>query len=148
MPDINNPMNIADLDVQPPITGKVRLSDDMQQTLALLCGYAESARHLLKVTTSGVLNTCSARISDIVHKTAAGSPVNMAGDDIPCTEILCMGHPSNTGIVWVRPDAAATVNNAWPLAASESIILTIENMKQLNFLMAVGGEKLIIAYTR
>ena len=148
MAEINKPMDIPELNVQPPVTGKVRLSEDMQQTLSLLCGFANSARRLLKVSESGVVNTCSSRIKDIVHYTAAGSPINQTGDDVPCTKIMCLGHPTNTGLVWVRSDQAATANNAWPLAASEGVILTMENLKQLNFLMVVGSEKLIVAYTR
>lgn len=148
MAEINKPLEIEELNLQPPVTGKVRLSDDMQQTLALLCGYVNSKRKLLKITESGVLNTCSPRLDDIYHETAAGSPINMTGRDVACAEVMCMGHPSNTGTVWVRADSAATVDNAWPLAKGEAVIFTMENVKQLNFLMSVASEKLIVAYTR
>ncbi|GAI78553.1 unnamed protein product, partial [marine sediment metagenome] len=55
MPDINKPMHVPELNLQPPITGKVRLSDDMQQTLALLTTYVNNKRILLPTSQSGVL---------------------------------------------------------------------------------------------
>lgn len=148
MANINKPMDIPDLNIKPPIDGKVRLSEDMQQTLALLIGYGDNARKLLRASESGVLNTTSARIKDIVHYTGVGANDTQTGDNVPCTECLVMGHPANTGKVWVRPDETATINNAWPLSASEVVNFTLDNLKQLNMLMVVAGEKIIVAYTR
>ena len=147
MAEINKPMDVPELNLQPPVTGKVRLTDDMQQTLALLCGYAGSARRILKSTDSGILNVCQPRIKDIIHRTAAASPVNMTGPDIPCTEIMCMGHPDNTGDVWVRTDSNVGASNAWPLGKKDVVRFTDNNLKQLNFVMTVGSERLIIAYS-
>jgi len=148
MPDINKPMAVPDLNLKPPIDGKVRLSADMQQTLALLTAYGDNARKLLRASESGVLNTTSARIKDIKHYTGVGANDTQTGDNISCTECLVMGHPDNTGKVWVRPDKAATVDNAWPLAAGEVVGLTLDNLKQLNMLIVTDGEKVICAYTR
>jgi len=148
MPDINKPMAVPDLNLRPPIDGKVRLSEDMQQTLALLTGYCENKRVTLKASESGILSVASAMIKDIVHITGVGANSEKTGGDVPCTECLVMGHPDNTGNVWVRPYKTATVNNAWPLAAGEVVGFTVDNLKQLNMLVIVDGEKVIVAYTR
>lgn len=148
MPDINKPMTTPELNLKPPIDGKVRLSEDMQQTLALLCAYVDSKRVILKASESGVLNVTSARIKDIKHYPGVGANDTQTGDNIPCTECLVMGHPDNTGKVWVRPDKTATVDNAWPLAAGEVVNFTLDNLKQLNMLIVVADEKVIVGYTR
>ena len=148
MSDINKPMSIPELFLKPPIDGKVRLSEDIQQTLALLVAYCDNKRVVLKASESGVLNTASARIKDIVHYTGVGANDTQVGDGIVCTECLIMGHPDNTGNVWVRADKTATTDNAWPLAAGEVVNFTLDNLKQLNMLIVVAGEKVIVAYTR
>lgn len=148
MGDINKPMAVPELNLKPPIDGKVRLSEDMQQTLALLCAYVNSKRVILKASESGVLNVTSARIKDIKHYTGVGANDTQTGDNIPCTECLVMAHPDNTGKVWVRPDKTAAINNAWPLSASEVVNFTLDNLKQLNMLMVVDGDEVIVAYSR
>ena len=148
MSNINKPMDIPELNIKPPIDGKVRLSEDMQQTLALLVGYGDNARKLLRASESGVLNTASARLKEIVHFTGVGANDERKGFATPCTECMIMGHPDNTGLVWVRADKGAAVSNAWPLAASDVVNFTLDNLKQLNMLIVVDGEKIIVAYSR
>lgn len=148
MSSMGKNMRISGLSLDPPIESAVRLSDDMQQTLALLCAYGIDERKLLRASESGVLNVASARIKDIVHYTGVGANDTQSGDDTPCTECLVMGHPDNGGSVWVRPGATATVNNAWPLAATEVVNITIDNLKQLSMLMVTAGDKIIVAFTR
>lgn len=148
MPDINKPMNVPELNLKPPIDGKVRLSEDMQQTLALLTGYGVNTRKLLRASESGVLNVTSARIKDIVHY-ARVDPLNpKKGNNVPCSECLVMGHPENTGTVWVRPDKTALTTNAWPLAAGDAVNFTLDNLSELNMLIAVDGDTVIVAYAR
>ncbi|GAI87245.1 unnamed protein product, partial [marine sediment metagenome] len=72
MPDINKPMDIPELNLQPPIIGKVKLLADMQQTLALLCGYANNKRVMLKASESGALLTYEPAIKDILILTTDG----------------------------------------------------------------------------
>jgi len=141
-------MGVPELNLKPPIDGKVRLSEDMQQTLALLTAYCENKRVTLKASESGVLNTTSAKIKDIVHFTGVGANDTQTGESVPCTECLVMAHPDNTGKVWVRPDKTAAVDNAWPLAAGEVVNFTLDNLQQLNMLVVVAAEKVIVAYTR
>jgi len=145
---IGKAMRFVGLSLQPPIDKAVRLSEDMQQTLALLCAYGIDGRILLRASESGVLNVTSARIKDIQHYTGVGASDTQSGGDIPCTECLVMAHPDNTGKIWVRPGGTAATNNSWPLAGGEVVNFTLDNLKQLSMLMVVDGEKVIVAYSR
>jgi hypothetical protein len=61
---------------------------------------------------------------------------------------MIMGHPDNTGRVWVECDTAALTTNGWPLAKGEWFVATLTNLNQLRLLIATTTEKAIIAYTR
>jgi len=148
MPDINKPMDVPELKLAPPITGKLRLSEDMQQTLALLLGYGDNKRIMLRASESGILAVASRRIADIVHYTGVGANDEQVGGDIPCTEVIVTGHPDNIDLVWVRPDKTATTSNAWPLWAGDVVTFTLDKLNQLNMLIAGDGEKVIVGYTR
>ena len=148
MHDIIKSMSIPGLNLKPPITTAVRLSADIQQTLALMTAYCENKRVVLKASESGILSVASARIKDIVHIVGVGANSEKIGGNVPCTECLVMAHPDNTDKIWVRPYKMATVNNAWPLSKSEVVGFTLNNLKQLNMLIVVDGEKVIVAYTR
>lgn len=143
---IGTPLKVPELNLQPPPEGGIQLSEDMQQVLSTLTGFVQNKRVLLKASPSGVLEVASARLQDIQHFTGVGANDTQQGDDIPCTEIMCMGHPDNTGKVWVRTAAVATVNNAWPLGAGEVINVSVDNLRDLQMLIVVDGEKLIVAY--
>ncbi len=87
-----------------------------------------------------------AKIQDIEHYTASGANDTQQGNNVECSEILCMAHPDNTGNVWVRTSTAATTGNAWPLAAGELFSFNAENLNELRMLIVVDTEKLIVAY--
>lgn len=148
MPTINKSMDVSELNIQPPLAGKVRLSDDMQQTLALLTAMGAAKRRPLRCSESGVLNITDPRIKDIKHYTRDGATEEQTGDDLPCTGCMVMGHPDNAGKIWVRPNTTATVSNSWPLAAGEVMGFTLDNLSQLHMFIANDGETLIVAYTR
>jgi len=145
---IRKAMQVVGLSLDPPIDEGIRLSKDMQQTLALLCAYGIDKRIVLRASESGVLNVTSARIKDIVYYTGVGASDTQTGDDVPCTECLVMAHPDNTGKVWVRPGGTAATNNSWPLAAGEVVNFTLDNLKQLSMLMVTEGDIVIVAYSR
>jgi len=146
MPDINKPMDIPALNLKPPIDGKVRLSADMQQTLALLVGYGVNKRILLRTSELGILNVTSARIKDIVHYTRDGATEEIQGDSVACSEIIVIGHPDNTGKIWVRTDVVATVDNAVPLDAKDRVGFSVNNLADLQLFVAVDGETAIVMY--
>lgn len=148
MPDINKPMDIPELNLQPPITGKVKLSPDMQQTLAMLCAVGNSQRTLLQASESGILHTGQPTIKDIVIVHTNSDTGKGHGDNITCSQVMIMGHPDNTGNAWVRPYKECDELHKWPLGAKEVVGFSVTNLKQLYFQCDVGGEKIIIAYTR
>ena len=148
MTNINKPMGISGLDPKPPINRQVRLSEEMQQTLALLAGYGINERKVLKSSETGILSVASARIKDIKHYTYTAGKQNQVGDSAPCSEVMVMGHPDNTGLVWVRPDETAADDNAWPLSANDVVSFTLDNLEQLNMYFITLDESVIVAYTR
>jgi hypothetical protein len=92
-----------------------------------------------------------AQIQDILHYTATAGNQTKQGSDSPgsadpCSEVMCMGHPDNTGKVWVRKGTTATTSNAWPLGPGEVINFNVDNLSDLQMLIVVSGESLIVAY--
>jgi len=142
------PFRIEDMLLKPDMSGRIRLSDDMQQTLASLVGYDDVARRLLRCSKGGILYTASARLQNIVHITGSGANDTWQGSDLKVNEVMVMGHPDNSSLIWVKNDEEATINNGWPLDAKEVVNVTLDNLNNLNLLIVGDGEKAIIAYTR
>jgi len=148
MSTIGIPMTIPELDLKPEPAGGIQLSDDIKQALVLLAGYFKNQRVLIKCSRSGSLHTASSQIKDILHITASSGNYAYQGDSIECSELLIMGHPDNTGKVWVKPYQPAATNNSWPLDAKDVMVMAVDNLSQLNLLIANNGETAIILYTR
>ena len=148
MPNINKPMGVPELNLQPPITGKVRLSEDMQQTLALLCAYHNNKRIILQASESGNLIIGEPVIKDIVIVTTAAGTGLAQGADIACSQAMVMGHPDNTNTAWVRPYKACDDTHKWPMQKWDIVKFAIDNLNRLYFLCDVPEEKVIIAYLR
>lgn len=148
MIEILIPFQVEGFKIKPEFTGRMRLSEDMQQTLAALTGYDTISRKLLKCSTSGILYTASPRIQDIIHVIADQDNYVYQGADLPVTEIMVMGHPTNTGLVYVKNDIAASADNGWPLAAKEVVGITLENLSNLHLFIASDTERAIVAYSR
>ena len=106
---------------------------------------ASVVAYLGKATARG-REMIGASIQDITHFTGVGASDTQRGSNVICNELLCMGHPGNTGTVWVRTGTTATVNNAWPLAAGEVFKFNVDNLNELQMLIVASGEKLIVAY--
>lgn len=148
MPNIKKPMGVPELDLHPPITQQVRLSEDMQQTLALLTGLSGNKRVVLKANAAGILNTVSPQIQEVVVVTASGDADDWVGGDIPCTEVIVMGDLDNANRAWVRPNSAATSANGWPLDKGDSFCMSVSNLNQVHVNIQKDTQKVIIAYTR
>lgn len=142
------PFKIDGLLMKPEFSGRIKMSEDIQQTLASLVGYDEATRRMLRCSEGGVFYVTSPRLKNIVHITANDDAYDWQGSDEKVTEIMVMGHPDNSGLVWVKNDEAATTNNGWPLAAKEILGVTVENLNNLHLLIASTGEKAILLYTR
>ncbi len=147
MKTIGTPMQCPELDIMPKLEGGIQLSNNMQQTLALLTAFWHNQRVVLKASPTGVLFTTSPELEDIIHVPGVGVNYEYQGPNIKSSEVMVMGHPDNTGNIWVRTKAVATINNAWPLAAKEVMGFTVTNLNMFHALIVVAGEKAIIAYT-
>ena len=148
MAKIGIPMELPELQLDPPISKKVRLSDDMQQVLSLLSAYGDHRRKLLRCSESGVLQVASAQVKDIIHVTDTNPNYEYQGENVSCSEVLVAGHPDNTGRVWARTNKIATVNNSWPLEAGCFFGFSIDNLDQLHLLIPTADDVAIICYTR
>lgn len=148
MSEIHRALRIPELDLRPPITGHVRLSEDMQQTLALLTAFGDNRRVILKATESGMLNVVSPQLKDVVVVTANATPYAWQGGDIPCTEVAVIAGLDNAGRVWVRPNSVVSAANGWPLDKGDPFGFTLSNLNQLHITIETTGEIAIVAYTR
>ena len=148
MAKIGIPMELPELRLEPPISGKVRLSDDMQQALSLLAAYGDHRRKLLRCSEEGILQIVSPQVKDIIHITDEDPNYEYQGSNVPCSEVLVAGHPDNTGRVWTRTNKTATVDNAWPLEAGCFFGFSIDNLDQLHLLIPTAADVAIICYTR
>jgi len=113
----------------------------------VLSAYVEHQRRFLQCSESGVLSIASARLKDIFHVTATSDNFVWQGDNIICSELLVIGHPDNTGKVWVRGDIPATIDNSLPLFAGDSTVFSLNNVKSLHILIEKDTEKVIVGFT-
>jgi len=146
MARIGTPLKCEELKLQPEREGGIELSDDMQQVLSLLTGFSKNQRIVIQSSPVGALRTTSARIIDIKHFTGSGANDDQQGLDVPCSEVMCMGHPDNAGLVWVRTLSVAQVTDSWPLGAGEVQSMSVDNFRDLQMLIVADGDILIVAY--
>jgi len=145
MQTIGVSLKCDELHLQPEREGNVQLSPDMQQVLSLVTGFSKNERIVIQASPVGSLRTTSPRIQDIMHIEGSGANDQVQGSDLPCSEVMCMGEPTNTGTIWVRTLKDATVTNAWPLGVGEVITLSMDNYRDLRALIVTHADVLICA---
>ena len=148
MADIMVPFPFNDLPIKPELTGKIKVSEDITQTLATLLGWDGSSRRLVKTSRGGVLQFASPTVAGIITKTAGAGNQVQTFDSIDTNEILIRGHPDNLGLVWVNFGVTPTTANGYPLSSTESLIVSLDNLAKLQILIVVSGEKVIVIHTR
>ena len=148
MAEIEIPFPFGNLPLKPELTGKVKVSDDVTQTLATLLGWDGSSRKLLRTSLTGVLNVTTPQVQNIVHRTSTGANEVVTFTDTPVTEIMIMGHPDNGELIWVSIGATPTTANSWPLASSDILNISIDNLDRLKILIVTSGNAAIVLYTR
>ena len=146
MAKLGLPIADKSLVIHPPLPPNIPLADEVRQTLALILGYSNSDRVPLRASPSGILFVASPRLVDVFHWTSSAPTQDKQGSNIPCSEVICVAHPDNTGRIWVRTKVAATSNNAFPLNAGDVIGFTVENLSELWVLIETTGEKAIVGY--
>jgi len=148
MPEVTKSLTFEDLPTRPPLVGRPRISDEIQQTAALLVGWDGTTRRLVGVSPLGVLYIAEARVKGISNILANQSSYVWQGGDISTTEVLIKAHPDNAGRVWVNVGIAAAVNVGYPLDSGELIKFSINNLHSLHLFIAINTEKVIVVYTK
>lgn len=148
MREILKSLTFDDLPVKPPFTGRPRMSDDLQQTVALLVGWDKSTRRLVSVSPTGVLHVASAPVKGIVNLLSGGDGTTQQGDDIATSEVLIRAKPTNSGRVWVNVGAAAAVDTGYPLDSGEPVTFSVNNLHTLHFYFTKDADRLVIVYTK
>ena len=148
MPDILRPLPFLDLETKPPLTGRVRITDEMQQTLALLSGWDGASRRLLNVSPSGVLHVCSSTIKGILNEQALAAVTDYQLPDIKTSEVLIRAKPTNSGRIWVNLDVDAGDNIGYPLDSGEWINFSVDNLHRIHWYSTVISEWMIVLYTK
>ena len=148
MSEITMPFGISEIIVSPEPTGRIRLSDDIQQTLASVMGYDGGSRRLLRCGKTGTLFVASAAVQTVQVITADQINYVWSGGNIETTEVLIRARSTNADSVLVAVDAAAGATNSWVLLAGESIQFTIDNLQRLNLKIIADTEIVDLLYTR
>jgi len=146
--EILKSLTFEDLPTKPEISGRPKLSEDLQQTIALLSGWDGATRRLVGVSPSGVLHTASPTVKGIANITASAGDYNWRGGYIPTSEVLIKANPNNTGEVWANVSVAAAPDTGYPLDAGDYVVCSINNLRSLHIHIVNTGEKAIIVYTK
>lgn len=148
MAEIIRSFPFDDLPTKPPIAGRPKVSDDLQQTLSTLVGWDKASRRLVYVSPSGVLFTSSPPVQGIINKVSTGATENVTFSDIPTTEIIVMANANNGGDIWVNIGGNGGVDTGFPLDAGDNLNISINNLKSLYLHIITSGDKAIIVYTK
>ena len=148
MPEIQKPLTFEDLPVKPPLSGRPRISEDLQQTVALLVGWDKRTRRLVSVNPSGVLHTASPDVKGIINFQADGDADTWQGSDIVTSEVLVRAKPTNSGRVWANVGIAAAVDTGYPLDSGEWVNFSIINLKHLHLYLTKDDNWVIVIYTK
>lgn len=148
MPEILKPLTFDDLPVQPPLVGRPRMSEDLQQTVALLVGWDKRTRRLVYVNPQGVLHTASPPVKGIINALATSAGFQGQGSDITTSEVLIRANPANTGIIWLNVGIEADENVGYPLEAGEWICFSAHNLLNVHYHFTTKDDRGIIVYTK
>ena len=146
MHDAKKTLPFNQLDAEPPITGRMRVSADAQQTLALLSGFDGVERRLIEISKQGILITADVRPKDVINVTGVGADDDWQGDNIKCSEVKVMAHPDNASRLWVNIDEGGAEDEGEPLDAGDWLRWGLENLKNLHVHIVGAGDKVIITY--
>ena len=145
--EIIKPLPFEDLPTKPPLTGRPRISEDIQQTAALLVGWDKSTRRLVYVNPSGVLHTTSPPVKGIINRLSGGIGSHHQFTKIPTSEVLITAKSTNTGAIWVNVGAAADDNVGYPLETGEYVNFSINNLHSLHLFFELADDSAIVIYT-
>lgn len=146
MGTLGTPVGDRDLTITPSPGSQPRTADVYQQSLSLMLGMAKGNRTPVRVCQTGMLMVNDAKMTDIVHYTATSDDFPVVGTVRQVSSVVVMGHPDNSGRVWVRPNGVASSLNGWPLDAGSAMNIAIDCFSQISALIATSGDTLIVAF--
>jgi len=147
MLEIIKTLTFDDLPTRPPITGRPKLSDDIQQTIALLSGWDGATRRLLRVSPTGALRVCSAKAKGVYNITAGSDDLKVSCIDCPVSEIMIRAFPDNIGKVFVNVNAEADENVGYPIFTGEWVSISVNNLSSLQLWFEKQDDKIAGIYT-
>jgi len=147
MGELQIPFPLKGVPVKPEMTGRLKMDDQLMQTLAALCGYDGEARRLLTCSVNGSLNTTTAVVSAVINKTTTGAAEAITFSSTPTTEVMIKANPLNSGDVWVNVGAAAGVDTGWVLCPGDWVRFSVNDLDNIRLYVVTSGDKVIIART-
>jgi len=147
MPEILKSLTFDDLPTRPPLVGRPRLSEDLQQTIALLAGWDGATRRLVRVTPTGVIRECSGRAVGVYNILADQDAYTLTCNDCPVSEVMIRAFPDNTGRVFVNIGTAAALNTGYPLFTGEWVKMSVNNLNSLQLYIEKDTDKVAAIYT-
>ena len=148
MPEVLIPLTFEDLPVKPSLRGRPRISEDLQQTIALLTGWDKHTRRLVAVNPFGMLQVVSPDVKGIINFQADGDADTWQGSDISTSEVLVRAKPSNSGRIWASVGIAAAVDVGYPLDAGEWVTFSIISLQHLHLHFTKDDNWVIVIYTK
>lgn len=146
MTDLNIPMGQQPEEVQPQLVSGARVSENIQQTLALLTAYDGAARKLVRCTEMGGVHIVSPPVKGILNIQADGDGDTWQGGNIKTTEVLVKAKINNVGVTWVNVNTPATGNVGYGLEPGDFVRFTIRNLNQLHIYLTYDDEWAIVVY--
>lgn len=147
MPEILKTFTFDDLPLRPPLAGRPRVSDDIQQSLASIVGWDGVTRRLIRVSPTGAIRAGSARAVGIYNVVADRDGYVITCEDCPASEVMLRAFPDNTGRVFVNIGAAAALNTGYPLFTGEWIRISVNNMNNMQLYIEKDTDKVAAIYT-
>ncbi len=148
MTEILKALTFDDLPMKPPLVGRPRISEDIQQTAALLVGWDGRTRRLVAVSPTGVIRVGSGQAAGVLDIEASGAGDTITPADTPTSEIMLRAYPTNIGSVFVNIGKAAAENTGYPLLAGEWISISVNNLNSLQLWIEKNLDQVAVIYTR
>jgi len=147
MAEIIKPFTFEDLPTKPPITGRPKISDDLQQTVALLAGWDGITRRFIRCTPTGMIRVGSARALGVLNVVANIDDYVITCPDCPASEVMIRAFPDNTGRVFVNLGVAAALNTGYPLFTGEWVSFSVNNLNSVQLYIEKDTDKVAAIYT-
>ncbi len=145
--EILRPFTFEDVPTKPEITGRPKLSEDLQQTIALLSGFDGVTRRIIRCSPTGVIRVGSARAKGLLNILADQDAYTLTFSDCPTSEVMLRAFPDNTGRIFVNISTAAALNTGYPLFTGEWVNLSINNLSSLQLYIEKDTDKAALIYT-